>query len=108
MFQDELGSGCGYGIQKGEGKTFMENVKIEVEEIKTEEGVFMKNVKEFLQNVSAMFHKVGFWVLVLILIGTFIGGTAMTWYQKSQMNNAIMLGGFVYDGKVFDIKERIR
>lgn len=90
MFQDELGSGCGYGIQKGEGKTFMENVKT------------------FIQSMGNMFHKVGFWVLVLVLVGAFLGGTAMTWYQKSQMDNAIMLGGFVYDNKIFDIKERIR
>lgn len=76
--------------------------------ISIKEGVFMKNLKEFFKDVSTIFHKVGFWILVLVLIGTFIGGTAMTWYQKSQMNNAIMLGGFVYDGKVFDIKERIR
>lgn len=79
-----------------------------VKDVVFKDDTFKKNVTYFFRNVSTMFHKVGFWILILLIVGGFLGGSAMSMYQKSQMNDAIMLGGFVYNGKVFDIKERIR
>lgn len=67
-----------------------------------------KGVISMKQKMGDIFHKVGFWFIILILTGAIAGGSAMSLYQKSQMDNAILLGGLVYKTKVFDIKERIR
>ena len=55
-----------------------------------------------------MFHKIGFWFLMLIIAGAILGGSAMSVYQKARMDEAIMLGGLVFDNKVYNITERIR
>ncbi len=51
-------------------------------------------------------HKIGFWFLVFFIAGTMFGGYAIHKYQKYQLNESILIGGFVFDGKVFDIKRR--
>jgi predicted negative regulator of RcsB-dependent stress response len=65
-------------------------------------------LKEKIKRAGEMFHKAGFWVMVLVLIGAILGGAGMQYYQKQQMDNAILLGGLVYDKKVYDIKIRIQ
>jgi hypothetical protein len=64
--------------------------------------------KSFTKGAGQMFHKIGFWFLILVIAGTILGGSAMSLYQKSRMNEAIMLGGLVFDNKVYNITERIR
>lgn len=81
----------------------------DVEEVLVkEEGTLKNNVKVFFKRAGEMFHKAGFWFLILVLIGAFLGGSVMSWHQKLQMDESILLGGLVYDKKVYDIKERIR
>jgi len=69
---------------------------------------FKQDIKDVYTKTVNMFHKAGFWFFFIILIGIFIGGSLMSWYQKSQMNDAILLGGLVYNKSVYDLKERIR
>jgi hypothetical protein len=48
----------------------------------------------------------GFWSVVLIGIGILIG---LSYYNKTRsydIANTIKIGGFIYDGKVYDIKIR--
>lgn len=61
----------------------------------------MIELKSFIQ-------KAGFWVLLLILLGFFIGGYTMHKYQSINIKTSIELEGFVYNNKVYDIKERIK
>lgn len=82
----------------------MEEVTLEIkDEIKNE-------VKGFIMKAETLFHKVGFWFIVVIMLGFFIGGVTMRWYYNINMDKSIRLGGFVYDkdNKIYDIKERVR
>lgn len=69
---------------------------------------FMTEVKTLTKKTTDMFHRVGFWLLLLILMGSLLGGYAMSTYQKIQMDNAILLGGYVYKNKVYNISERVK
>lgn len=60
-----------------------------------------------ISKIKELFHAVGFWVLVILLCGACLGGFAMHSYQKSRINEAIKLGGFVFDNKIFEVKGKI-
>jgi hypothetical protein len=49
----------------------------------------------------------GFWFLLFFMIGCLLGGYAIHKYQNYQMSEAVMIGGMVYDNKVFDLKRRL-
>lgn len=59
-----------------------------------------------LSKLKELFHAIGFWFLIILLIGIYIGGCGMHLYQKSRMNEAISLNGFIFNNKVFEIKLR--
>ena len=59
-----------------------------------------------LDKLKELFHTIGFWFLVILLLGVYIGGCGMHLYQKSRMNEAIVLGGFVFEKKIYEIKLR--
>ena len=59
-----------------------------------------------MQEIANAFHKMGFWFLIFFMIGCLLGGYAIHKYQNYQMSEAVMVGGLVYDNKVFDLKRR--
>ena len=59
-----------------------------------------------MDKLKELFHAIGFWFLVILLLGIYIGGCGMHFYQKSRMNEAIVLGGFVFEKKIYEIKLR--
>ena len=59
-----------------------------------------------MKDIVTALHKIGFWFLVFFMIGCVLGGDAIHKYHHCQMSEAAMVGGFVFDGKVFDIKKR--
>lgn len=65
------------------------------------------DLKEVGHTVSSKLHQLGFWIVILIAIGFWIG----IGYNKSQFSDkvdeAINLGGMIHQGKVYDVKERI-
>lgn len=60
-----------------------------------------------MQEIVNAFHKMGFWFLIFFMIGCILGGYAIHKYQNYQMNEAVMIGGLVFDSKVFDLKRRL-
>ena len=60
-----------------------------------------------MKDLLDTFHKMGFWFLVFFMIGFILGGYAVHKYQNYQMNEAILVGGLVFDSKIFDIKRRL-
>lgn len=67
-------------------------------------------IEDVVTNVTIQIrHKLqifGFWTIILFGVGCFAG---MTYYNKTKANDmaeAIKIGGFIYDSKVYDIKLR--
>jgi predicted negative regulator of RcsB-dependent stress response len=60
-----------------------------------------------MENLRDLFHKIGFWFLIVFLIGVVGGAYGMHIYQKYQLNDSVLLKAFVLDKKVYDIKERL-
>lgn len=69
-------------------------------------------MKVFFQNLwgkmTLGFHKVGFWFLIVLLCGAFLGAWGMRYHQRAQIDDAILLGGFVYDKTVYNITQRVK
>lgn len=62
--------------------------------------------KRIIVEIFREIQMYGFWCIILISIGIFIG---ISYYNKTKANDtalSIKLGGFVYDNKVYDIKIR--
>jgi len=59
-----------------------------------------------MNEIKMLFHTIGFWFLVVLLCGIFIGGYGIRLYQKSQMQESITLGGFVFEKKIYDVRLR--
>ena len=69
----------------------------------------MADLKTFLeQKYSVWFHRIGFWFLIIFLIG-FISG--VFFIQKMviepRLRDSVTLGGVVIDKKPYDIKLRL-
>jgi hypothetical protein len=66
---------------------------------------------EIKEKINIGLHKAygsGFWIVILIMIGFYIG---ITWCERSfdiKFNESIKLGGVLYKSKVYDIKERVQ
>lgn len=58
----------------------------------------------FIKNINTYISL----ILIGILVGIMFGGFCMRLYQKSQMDTAILLGGVVYNEKIYDINERVK
>ena len=62
---------------------------------------------KFDKNVASMwFHKIGFWFLVVFLLGFLAGGTFSKQVVDYKLKDSVKLGGVVIDQKVYDIKMR--
>lgn len=53
------------------------------------------------------FHTIGFWFLVILFSGMFFGSYGMHYYQKTRIQESIKLGCFVFDKKIYEVKERL-
>jgi len=60
---------------------------------------FRKHFHEFFEKVQ----KKGFWVLLLLLIGSSIGIYASTLHYKNLVRESILMHRFISDGIVYDI-----
>jgi hypothetical protein len=52
------------------------------------------------------FYKVGFWFLVLFIIGVLCGMNLRQEQLKSKLDESVVLGAFVLENKVYDVKLR--
>ena len=64
-----------------------------------------------MSELHRMFHTVGFWILIALLIGVVFGGTAVYKFNEWQLNRATLTGAMVIKTgsltKVYDLKERL-
>lgn len=61
---------------------------------------------DMIRNIINAFHKLGFWFLVFFMVGFICGSYATYKYQQMRMTESVMVGGFVFDNKVFDLTIR--
>lgn len=64
-------------------------------------------VRNQITNVINKFHNLGFWIIVILIIGFTIGVGYSEKTTKNKISDAITLGGMIHDGKVYDIQERV-
>lgn len=55
-----------------------------------------------LEKLKAFIHFISLW----FLIGVLVGGFAIHYYQKIQLTDATVMKCFIFNGVVYDIKER--
>ena len=64
-----------------------------------------EEIYKFLALLNSKIHRIGLWVIVLLLIGACIGAYAMHHYQKKNINDWIALRGFIHEsGDVYEVK----
>jgi hypothetical protein len=56
--------------------------------------------------LKARIHKIGFWLLIVLMIGIVIGSYGMHCYQKLQMSQAVQLKAFVFNNQVYVVELR--
>jgi hypothetical protein len=56
---------------------------------------------------SVIFHKIGFWFLVVFLCGFLSGNVFSQKLVDMKLQSSVKLGGVVIDQKVFDLKPRM-
>lgn len=59
-----------------------------------------------MESIKVVFHRIGFWFLVIFLFGALTGGYGIYCFQKYQLQESILIGAFVVDKHVYDIKMR--
>ena len=54
-------------------------------------------------NLVSKIQRVGFWVLLLLMLGSCIGAYSMRVYQQNNIADWVKAERFVYDGKVYNV-----
>jgi hypothetical protein len=54
-------------------------------------------------NIVAKIQRVGFWVLLLLMLGACVGAYGMRVYNQSNIADWVKAERFIYDGKVFNV-----
>lgn len=65
------------------------------------------NITNEIKTVSNKLHGLGFWIIIILLVGFTIG---VSWSETSisrRFDDAIKLGGMIHNSKVYDVKERV-
>jgi uncharacterized membrane protein len=68
--------------------------------IRDESKVIIKNIVKSLQIY-------GFWCVIIIMIGFYLGILYCNKTRKDDIKNSITLKAFIYESKVYEIKERL-
>ncbi len=60
-----------------------------------------------MNKFKELFHKIGFWFLVIFLIGFLSGNWAMHIYRDLRMEEAKKIGAFIYNKEIYEMKVRL-
>lgn len=60
-----------------------------------------------MDKFKEMFHKIGFWFLVMFLTGFLSGNWAMNNYRDKRMEEARKIGAFIYNQQIYEMKIRL-
>ena len=83
-------------------KTKKEVVKKEVKGVINRMKLWIsKKVTDFFKK----FKNLGFWILIVLMIGVCVGIYGSRIYAYSRINETILLGGFVYKDKIFTVTQ---
>lgn len=64
------------------------------------------STKKFANGIIQKVQVYGFWCLLILSLGIFMGMSYNNKTKAGDIATSIKLGGFVHDGKVYDIKIR--
>jgi len=59
-----------------------------------------------MESIKEMIHRIGFWFLVIFIAGTICGGYGIYCYNKYQLSEATIIGAFVFNKQVYEVKLR--
>jgi len=62
-----------------------------------------EEISVITHNIISKIQRVGFWVLLLLMLGACIGSYGMRIYQQSNIADWVKAERFIYDGKVYNI-----
>ena len=68
---------------------------------------FPNEVKKITNGFAAKIHSLGFWIIILVLIGIFIGIKRSEDQFEKEMLKSIQIGGMIYNNEVYDIQKRV-
>lgn len=66
----------------------------------------LKVFEEIQKGLSALFHMLSFWFLLIFLIGFLCGTYAMNKYLDIRMRDAVKLNGIIINDLPYDLKIR--
>lgn len=62
-------------------------------------------IKKFANETYLKIQRIGFWVLILILLGASIGAFGARKYFQSTIDDSIKMGRFIHNGIVYDVSK---
>lgn len=68
---------------------------------------FPHEVKKITNGFIAKIHSLGFWIIILVLVGVYIGTKRSESMFEAEMLKSIQLGGMIYNNEVYDIQKRV-
>lgn len=77
----------------------------EIEEIKPTR--IRVETKLIAKRVINSFQVYGFWCVIIVMIGFYLGIMYCNKTRKDDIKNSITLKAFIYDNKVYEVKERL-
>ena len=60
-----------------------------------------------LTDFTRKFKNLGFWILIFVMMGCCVGIWGTKLYLYSRLNETILLGGFVYNDKIYTVTQGI-
>lgn len=63
--------------------------------------------KLIIKNIINSMQVYGFWCAIIIAIGFYFGVMYCNQTRKNDVSNSITLKAFIYDNKVYEVKERL-
>ena len=73
------------------------------EEENVTKGELKDEISSKTHKIIVTVQRIGFWILLLIIIGASIGAYGMRIYQQSNIADWVKAERFIYDGKVYNV-----
>lgn len=68
---------------------------------------FPHEVKKITNGFAAKIHSLGFWIIILVMFGGYIGIKYAEGRFEGEIAKSIQLGGMIYNNEVYDIQKRV-
>lgn len=68
---------------------------------------FKDETKHVIRNIINSIQVYGFWCVIVLMIGFYFGIVYCNKTRSNDISNSIKLKAFIYDMKVYEVKERL-